>query len=268
VKILVFIKETPDTEAKIIPTQGGQALDEGSKWILNPYDENAVEAALGIKDRPPAWSASQEVEVVVASFGLSSSKERMIKALAMGADRGLLVVREPGMVWDSYVVAKILSKVAESEKPDLIFCGKQGIDDDNMHIPPMIAECLDWPHMNGVTALLWKEDVGRISVERDLDGGARVTYGSKLPILLGIHQAFNSPRYASLPGIMKAKKKPFDEKSPKDFGLSSEDLRPRTRILSYELPKPKPPGKMIQGGSAHELVSLLVASLKDEAKVI
>ncbi|MGE0171212.1 MAG: electron transfer flavoprotein subunit beta [Oligoflexales bacterium] len=262
-KALVIIKRTPDTEAKIKLTADGKSVDNTDiKFIINPYDEFAIEEALKIKDQKP------DTEVVIATFGSESDRELVVKALAMGADRGVLVKNENLAQADSLTAAKILAKVVESEKPDIVFCGKQAIDDDNMHVGTMLAEVLGWGHVNVVGKLALDGNKG--TAEREVEGGRMEVYEFELPCVFGANKSLNTPRYASLPGIMKAKKKPIDVKTVSDLGLNGDDLAKQTKsvIRSFNYPAQKPPGKVFKGEPLETMVAKVVDLLRSEAKII
>jgi len=263
-KIIVLVKQTPDTEAKIIANTAGTELDHsGTKFIINPYDEYAIEEALKLKA-----AAGGESEVVLMTFAEPAVKERILKGLAMGADRAVIINNQGLENCDSLVCAKVLSKAIKEENCDLIFAGKQGIDADNMHTPVMLAELLDWPHVNVVTKM---ELTGKsVKVDREIEGGQVESYSVQLPAVFGAHKSLNNPRYASLPGIMKAKKKPIDLKTPADIGLNSEDLLAdnQTVIEIYTYPEPKPKGKIFSDGSVEEKIEKVVNLLREEAKII
>ncbi|MDA9950968.1 electron transfer flavoprotein subunit beta/FixA family protein [Oligoflexaceae bacterium] len=260
-KIVVLLKKTPDTETKI-KIEGGSKIDHSStKFIANPYDEFAIEEALKIK-------GTSDSEVIIASFGDDSTKEVVVKGLAMGADRGILVSNAGLEDADSLTIAKILAKVCESEKAELVLTGKQAIDDDNMHVPTMVAELLSWPHVNVVT----KCDLNgtALKLEREIEGGQVEVYDLSLPAVIGAHKSLNTPRYASLPGIMKAKKKPFDAKTPADLGLDVSELQSgmKTEITGYEYPPEKKPGQLFKDEDVNTMVEKVVKLLREEAKVI
>jgi electron transfer flavoprotein beta subunit len=260
-KILVLIKQTPDTETKIRLTADGKNIEQGDvKYIINPYDEFAIEEALKLKEKLGTG------EVVIASFGGDSSKELIIKGLAMGGDRGLLVSHAGLEGTDSLVVAKVLAAAIKAEKADIVFCGKQAIDDDNMHVGTMAAEILGWPHVNVVTKFELNGTTAR--VEREVEGGQVEVYDVTLPAVFGTHKSLNTPRYASLPGIMKAKKKPFDNKSPADIGADASTLKPKSLIKGYKYPPEKPKGKIFAGEPVEAMVEKVVKLLRDEAKII
>jgi electron transfer flavoprotein beta subunit len=262
-KILVLLKQTPDTEAKIQLSGDSKKIEtEGLKYIVNPYDEFAIEEALQIKEK------NGNCEVVIASFGDPDSKERIIKGLAMGADRGLLVSNSGFENIDSLAISKILAAVIKAESPDLVLCGKQGIDEDNMHVPVMTAELLGWPHVNVLTKLTLA--AGTATAEREVEGGQVEVYEVKLPAIFGAHKSLNTPRYTSLPGIMKAKKKPLDSKTIGDLGIDVSQLKAsiKTSVASYRYPPQKPAGKMFKGEPIEAMVAKVVKLLREEAKVI
>ncbi|MFW7378020.1 MAG: electron transfer flavoprotein subunit beta/FixA family protein [Oligoflexus sp.] len=262
-KIMVLLKKTPDTETKIQLSGDGSSIDHSqTKFIINPYDEFAIEEALQLKEKSGAG------EVIIASFGSDDTKELIIKGLAMGGDRGLLINNEGLEQADSLTIAKVLAAAAKTEEVDLIFCGKQGIDADNMHVPTMVAEVLDWPHINVVNKVSLNGN--QATVEREVEGGQVEVYDVELPAVLGANKALNSPRYASLPGIMKAKKKPFDRKTVGDIGLDLSELQSGilTEVKGYEYPPEKAAGQVFQGEDIEVMVDKVVALLRDEAKVL
>lgn len=260
-KILVFIKKTPDTEAKIKLSADGKNIETGDmKFIINPYDEFAIEEALKMKDKNPA------TEVVIASFGDEGTREMIVKGLAMGGDRGLLISNEGLNNADSLTIARILAAVVKQEQPNIVFCGKQAIDDDNMHITPMLAELLNWPHVNVVMSLEVSDN--KAQAHREVEGGQVEIYEVPLPAVLGAHKSLNTPRFASLPGIMKAKKKPLDVKKPADYGVGSLAGEIKSVIVGYKNPPQKPAGKIFKDEPIDVMVEKVVRLLRDEAKVI
>lgn len=262
-KILVLLKQTPDTETKIRLSADGAKIETGDvKYIINPYDEFAIEEALKIKEKAGAG------EVVIASVGTDAAKELIIKALAMGADRGLLVSNEGLETADSLAIAKILAAAIKAENADLVFTGKQAIDDDNMHVGVMVAELLGWPHVNVVTKLALNGKSAQ--VEREVEGGQVEVYDVQLPAVFGAHKSLNTPRYASLPGIMKAKKKPFDLKKPGDIGVDAGALKNgiKSVVSGYMNPPEKPAGKIFKGEDVEVMVDKVVKLLREEAKAL
>lgn len=260
-KIMVLLKQTPDTETKINISSDQKSLETGDvKYIINPYDEFAIEEAIQIKEKAGSG------EVIVASFGNDSVKELIVKALAMGADRGLLISNAGHENTDSLGVAKVLAGAVKAESPDLVIGGKQAIDDDNMHVHVMLSELMNWPHVNVVNKL--ELNGSNATVEREIEGGQTEVYEISLPAVIGANKALNTPRYTSLPGIMKAKKKPFDNKKPEDFGVDAAALAAKANIVSYSYPAEKPPGKMFKDDSVENMVGEVVKLLREEAKVI
>lgn len=256
-KIMVLLKRTPDTEARIKLSADSRKIDdEGIQYILNPYDEFAIEEALQTKEKLGSG------EVVVCSYGTENNREIIVRALAMGADRGLLITADAPR--DSLSISKVLTKAVEKEQPDIVFCGKQGIDDDNMHVGVMVAEYLGWPHVNIVNKLTLE---GRTAtVEREVEGGQMEVYETPLPLVVGANKALNSPRYVSLPGIMKAKRKPLDMTTPADLG--AEAAACKSEIVGYQYPPEKPPGKLFKDKPLEEMVDTVISLLREEAKVI
>ena len=260
-KILVLLKKTADTETKIELSADGSQIDHsGTKFIINPYDEFAIEEALQIKEK------LGQGEVVIASFGDASCKDLIVKGLAMGADRGVLVSNEGLENADSLAVAKVLKSVIESEQASLVLCGKQAIDDDNMHVGTMVAELLDWPHVNVANKVTLEGET--CTVEREVEGGQVEVHRFNLPGLIGANKSLNTPRYTSLPGIMKAKRKPFDNKSVGDLGLDTAALSNTVVLKGLEYPAEKPAGQVFQGEDVETMVGKVVQLLRDEANVL
>ena len=262
-KILVLLKQTPDTEAKIKLSGDSKSIDQaGMKYIINPYDEFAVEEALQIKAK------NSGCEVVIASFGDAGTKDRILKGLAMGADRGLLISNSGLENADSLTIAKALAGAVKAEEPTMVLCGKQGIDEDNMHVGVMVAEMMGWPHVNVVSKVELNGETAK--VEREVEGGQVEVYDVKLPAILGANKSLNTPRYASLPGIMKAKKKPFDTKTVADIGLDQGTLSSGIKVTveSYQYPPEKPAGKVFKDEPVEAMVEKVVNLLREEAKVL
>jgi electron transfer flavoprotein beta subunit len=247
-KILVPIKRVPDpaTTIRVLPDGTGIATDN-VKWVINPFCEIAIEEALRIKEK-------QTGEVVLVTVGQSTWQEQLRTGLAMGADRAILVKTDTPP--DSLAIARILAKIAGDEKPDLIILGKQAIDDDSNQVGQMLAEMLGWPQATFAS----KVEIGadKTSVVREVDGGLE-TIAFKLPAVITTDLRLNEPRYASLPNIMKAKKKPIAEKTPADYGV---DVAPRLKVLKTAEPSGRKAGVKVKS------VAELVAKLHDEAGVI
>jgi electron transfer flavoprotein beta subunit len=251
VKILVTAKRVPDPNSTIkVKPDGTGIVTDGLKYVVNPFDENAIEEALRIKEKV---SGS---EVVLVSIGDKTSQEQLRTGLAMGADRAILVLAEGEL--DSLAVARILQKVVESENADLVLMGKQAIDDDSNAAGQMLAELLGWPQATFASKVEFGADQKSAEVEREIDGGLE-TLGVPLPAVITADLRLNEPRYASLPGIMKARKKELKEIPLADLGV---DAAPKLKIVKLE----PPPAR--QGGRKVATVQELVEVLHSEAKVI
>ena len=241
-KILVCVKRVVDYNVKIRVKSDGSGVELANvKMSMNPFDEIAVEEAVRLKEKGAA------TEILAVSIGPAQAMETIRTALAMGADRGVLV-KEDGPV-EPLAVAKILKGVVEAEAPDLVILGKQAIDDDSNQTGQMLAALLGRPQGTFASAVVVEGD--RVSVTREVDGGLQ-TVALNLPAIVTTDLRLNEPRYASLPNIMKAKKKPVDEKTAADYGVSTA---PRLEVLSTAEPKGREAG--IRVGSVDELVSAL-----------
>jgi electron transfer flavoprotein beta subunit len=248
-KILVPVKRVVDFNVKIRVKADGSGVELANvKMSMNPFDEIAVEEALRQKE------AGKATEVVVVSIGPAAAAETIRTGLAMGADRGILVKTDAAT--EPLAVAKILQKVVEEEKPGLVILGKQAIDDDCNQTGQMLAALLGWPQGTFASKVVIEGD--RVAVTREVDGGLQ-TVNLKGPAVVTTDLRLNEPRYASLPNIMKAKKKPIDEKTPESYGV---DIKPRLEVLKTVEPGGRKAG--VKVGSVAELV----AKLKDEAGVL
>jgi electron transfer flavoprotein beta subunit len=248
-KLLVPVKRVVDYNVKVRVKPDGTGVETTNvKMSMNPFDEIAVEEAVRLKEKGIA------TEIVAVSIGPSQAQEQIRTALAMGADRGILVEAE-GTV-EPIAVAKILKALAEKEGPQLIILGKQAIDDDMNATGQMLAALLGW----GQGTFASKVEVAgdAVSVTREVDGGLE-TLSLKLPAIVTADLRLNDPRYASLPNIMKARKKPIETLKPADLGV---DIAPRLKVLKVEEPPKRQAG--VKVASAAELVS----KLRNEAKVI
>src|SRR5579872_5530870 len=215
-KVLVPVKRVVDYNVKVRVRSDGTGVELANvKMSMNPFDEIAVEEALRLKE------AGKATEVIAVSIGAPQATETIRTALAMGADRGILVKTEAPP--EPLAVAKILKAVAQAEQPGLIIMGKQAIDDDSNQTGQMLAALLGWPQ--GTFAHKLELGDGSAQIEREIDGGLQ-TVEVKLPAVMTVDLRLNEPRYASLPNIMKAKKKPIDEKSPTDYGV---DITPKLK---------------------------------------
>ncbi len=261
--IVVLLKQVPDTETVIRIGEDGKSMAASDvKWVSNPYDEYAVEAALRLKD-------SQAAQVTILSLGPQRAVEAIRGALAMGADQGVLVDDPATTGSDALGKARVLAAALKQMPFDLIFCGHRAVDDDENQVGIMVAELLDLPHLALAVALEVAD--GRVRIERPIEG-AKLQVEADLPALVtfgGAH-AIWSPRYASLPGIMKAKKKPLAVKTLADLGLAPEQVGPaaaKVRVAALELPVPRQAGIKVEGDTAAKAREL-ARLLHEEAKVI
>jgi electron transfer flavoprotein beta subunit len=247
-KIAVCVSQVPDTTTKVKIGADGKSIDPaGVTYIINPYDEFAVEAALQMKEKNGG-------ETIVISVGKLSNKEAIKKAYAMGIEKGILVKSDVNM--DSYSVAKNLSDVLKEINPDIIFFGKQSIDYDDSQVGLLVAEMLGLPSISVVVDIKLEGSI--IKCEREIEGGKEIVE-STLPVAITAQRGLNNPRYPNLKGIMQAKSKPIEEREPTYTGN-------KTEILGMTLPKPKPKGKIV--GTDISAVPELVKLLREEAKVI
>lgn len=248
-KILVPVKRVVDYNVKIRVKADQSGVDLNNvKMSMNPFDEISVEEAIRLKE---AGTAS---EIIAVSIGVQQCQETIRTALAMGADRGILVKTDAAL--EPLHVAKILKAVAEEEKPDLIITGKQAIDDDCNQTGQMVAALLGWAQGTFASKIDVSDD--GIAVTREVDGGLQTVKLSR-PAVVTTDLRLNEPRYASLPNIMKAKRKPIDEKTPEDLGV---DISPRLTVVKVEEPEKRKAGVKV------ESVQELVQKLRDEAGVI
>jgi|TARA_X000000368_G_C22918714_1_gene662023 electron transfer flavoprotein beta subunit len=248
-KILVPIKRVVDYNVKVRPLSDNSNVDLNNvKMAVNPFCEIALEEAVRLKE------SGKATEVVAISVGKSDSQEQLRTALALGADRATLI--ETDSILEPLAISKVLQKVAEDEKPDLIILGKQAIDGDNNQTGQMLAALLDYPQATNASELVIEES--SVKVTREIDGGLQ-TLELNIPAIITTDLRLNEPRYASLPNIMKAKKKELNIIPVADIGV---DVDPRSELLSVELPPSREAGIIV------ETVEQLVDKLKNEAKVI
>lgn len=248
-KVLVPVKRVVDANVKVRVKADGSGVELANvKMAMNPFDEISVEEAIRLKE------AGKVEEIVVVSIGPQQAQETLRTALAMGADRAILVKTDETV--EPLGVAKVLKGVVEAEQPGLVILGKQAIDDDSNQTGQMLAALLGWAQ--GTFASKIELDGDKAKVTREVDGGLQ-TVELKLPAIVTTDLRLNEPRYASLPNIMKAKKKPLDEKTPADF---SADVAPRLKVLKTEEPGGRKAG--VKVGSVAELVD----KLKNEAGVL
>ena len=248
-KVLVPVKRVVDFNVKIRVKSDGSGVDLANvKMSMNPFDEIAVEEAIRLKE------AGKADEVVVVSIGPAQAQETLRTAMAMGADRAILVKAE-GTV-EPLAVAKLLKGVVETESPGLVILGKQAIDDDANQTGQMLAALLGWSQATFASKIELGE--GRAKVTREVDGGLQAI-DVKLPAIVTADLRLNEPRYASLPNIMKAKKKPLEEKAPADYGV---DVAPRLKVLATEEPATRKASVKVAS------VAEVVERLRNEARVL
>jgi electron transfer flavoprotein beta subunit len=258
-KSLVCLKQVPDTETQIkVKPDGSGIVTDGIKYVINPYDEFSVEEALRLKEKFKAG------EVVILSIGPDRTTEAIRTALAMGADRGIHVNDESVNNADPFAIAKALAAAAANVEYDVIFCGHRAIDDDFSEAGAMLAEFLGLPQVTLVTKVEVAADKKSATVERDVEGG-RETVEVPLPCVLTSQKGLNEPRYASLPGIMKAKKKPIDKKTAGDLGISPEA---KLQAKSFTMPPERQAGKKYQDMEPADAAKTVVQALRNEAKII
>jgi electron transfer flavoprotein beta subunit len=248
-KIVACISHVPDTATRIKVSSDGNTIDPaGVTYVINPYDEYAVEEALKTKEK------SGNSEVIVVTVGSENSKETIRKALAMGADSGILLKDDNQR--DSFGIAKALAEEIRTQNAQLVFMGKQSVDYDNSIVGQLTAEILDY---NCVAVCVKLEINGdKIIAEREIEGGREIVETS-LPVIITCQKGLNEPRYASLKGIMAAKKKNIEEKPAEKYSLKSQ-------VIGMHLPAGKQPGRIVGGDAS--AVPELVRLLKEEAKVI
>ncbi len=245
-KVLVPVKRVIDYNVKVRVKADGSGVDLANvKMSMNPFDEIAVEQAIRLKE------AGKADEVVAVSIGVKQAQETLRTALAMGADRAILVVAADDVHQDiePLAVAKILAKVVEEEAPGIVLAGKQAIDNDMNATGQMLSALLGWSQ--GTFASELDIDGDKAVVTREVDGGLQ-TINVNMPTIITVDLRLNEPRYASLPNIMKAKKKPLDEKTAADYGV---DVTPRLEIISTTEPEARKAGEIV--GSVDELVAKL-----------
>ena len=256
-KICVCIKQVPDTETKIKVKPDASGIDDSAiKWVVNPYDEFAIEEALKLK------ASVNDSTVTILSLGPKKRTTDAIRTgLAMGADDGLLIECDQWV--DSSAVAKALSTAIKNEGPfDLVFTGMLGIDNNMSCVSQMVAEELDFPHTNVVSKFTHAD--GKALVEREVEGGTKEVVELVLPAVIGATKGLNMPRYASLPGIMKAKKKPLKELA---FADLAEGTTSKLKFSDFQLPPEKPAVNMIEGEPGIQAATL-VKALREDSKVI
>jgi electron transfer flavoprotein beta subunit len=240
-KILVPVKRVADPYAKVGPTSDGAAIDyAGAKFEINPFDEIAMEEAVRLREK------LSDVQITVVSIGTAQSEEQLRKALAMGADKAILI--ESDLIWDSLSVAKELAALLAAEPYDLVLMGKQATDDDNNQAGQMLAALLDWPQATFASAIEAVSD--GLKVTRETDTGEQVVEVS-LPAVVTTDLRLNQPRYIALPGIIKARSKPLEKRAAQ----TQPSIKART--VRYEAPAKREAGKKL--GSVSELATAILA---------
>lgn len=262
--IIVCLKQVPDTETQIKISQDGKSIVEDDiKWIMNPYDEFGVEEALQIKEKLGG-------EVTVIGLGPQRVTEAIRTALAMGADKGVLIDDPALEDSDSLAVAKALAAAIKELEFDMIFTGQRGVDEDNGIVGAALADMLDIPQISVVTKLEISDDAKSVKAYRPVEGQVLVIEAG-LPVLITAQKGLNEPRYASLPGIMKAKKKPLDQKSLADLGLDASEFGEgarKLRVVEITPPPSREAGRIIEGETPERKAAELVKILHEEAKIL
>ena len=254
-QIYVCVKHVPDTAAKITVADGS-GFAETCKFIVNPYDEYAVEEAVQLRDQAGAG------EVVVVTVGKEAALNTMRSALAIGADRGILVRTEAQFVDSRLTAGAIKAAIAQDTAPDLILCGKQSIDSEGMQTPFRLAQAMNLAVVTDVVDLTIGD--GKAIAEREIGGGSREVVEMPLPCVVGATRGLNEPRYPKLPDIMKAKKKEVRQINLSDIGLDADSAQ--TEILNLEAVPERGDARILEG-SPREAIEELVRILKEEEKV-
>ncbi len=261
-EIVVLVKQVPDTESLIeIADDGVSIKKQDIKWVMNPYDEIAVEEALQIRD-------AQGGAVTIVSMGGQKAVETIRTALAMGADKGIHINDPAAEGSDALATAKILAAALKEIPYELIIAGHRAVDEDNYQVAAAVAEYLGIPQISMVVKAELLD--GKIKCERTIEGGT-VAVEAPLPALFTTHRGLNEPRYASLPGIMKAKKKPVDVKTVADLGIDAASVgqaNRKVKIKALNFPPERQAVKMIEGESAQEKAAELIRVLHEEVKVV
>lgn len=261
-KIVVFIKEVPDTEANIkVNADKNGIVEDGIEWIVNPYDEFAIEEALALKE-----TLGDDSTVTAIACG-TTRVETVLKAdvLARGVDEAYLVTDDGIAPDNALAMGKALAKAAEKVGYDIIFAGRTGIDYDFAAEPVVAAQTLNIPYVASI--ITFAHEGGKVTVTREIDGGDE-TVVCDTPCLLTCQKGLNEPRYPSLKGKMKAKKKKINALTLADIGLSSDDIAQGFEVVSCEPPAARAEGKVLEGDDAQVLAAELVKLLREEAKAI
>ncbi|MGD2205907.1 MAG: electron transfer flavoprotein subunit beta/FixA family protein [Anaerolineae bacterium] len=259
---IVCLKEVPDTETRI-QVREGAVVEEGIQYVVNPYDEYALEEAL-------TWQEKLGGKVTMVSLGPERARESILKGLAMGADEVYHLSDEAFLGGDAYATAKALAAAIKTlGEYDAVFCGKQAVDDDSAAVGIMLAELLDLPHVSVVSKLEIDAEAKTARAERDIEGGKEVVE-TPLPAVITAQKGLNEPRYPSFRGIRQARRKPFNTWAPGDVGLDAGEVgaaAARLEVIEVTPPPERPPGRIVEGEPA-EAAKKVVHLLRDEAKVI
>ena len=254
--IIACVKQVPDTEAQIKVKADGSGIEEGQiKWVMNPYDEYGVEEALRLKEKNGG-------DVTIVSLGPARAMETIRTALAMGADKGVHVCDPVLNDADAYVTAAALAAVIKGIPYDIIFCGQRAIDDDSGQVGAILAELLEIPQLTIITKVEYAGST--IKVIKPIEG-AQLSIETSLPCVVTAQKGLNEPRYASLPGIMKAKKKPVDVKTAAALGIAAEA---KAKVAKTIPPPARAAGKIICGEDPAQKAVEVARLLREEAKVI
>ena len=259
-KIGICAKVTAETDARLSPSADGSSFEFTGKTVVGPYDAFAVEEAVLNKEKHGG-------EIAVFTVGKSADVLSQLRgsALALGVDKAV-VIEDPALeTTDSLGVARALAKAIEKEGCNLVFCGKQAVDDDNVQVPAMVAEFLGWAQVSRVVEFALDGDT--FTATRSMDGGIRQVVTGSLPALITAERGLNTPRYAKLPAIMKAKKKPVDTLDLSALGLAAGDVAAQVEVSAYGAPPERPKGRILEGDT-DAVVAELVKVLREEAKVI
>lgn len=254
--IYVILKRTFDTEEKI-QIENGEIVEDGAEFIINPYDEYAIEEAIQIRDEHGG-------EVTLVTVGDEEAEKRLRTGLAMGADKAVLIEDEDVEDGDQFSTQAILAAYLQDKDADIILGGNVAVDGGSGQVGPRLAEQLGFNHVTSIV----KIDIadGKATIEKDVEGDQQIVEVS-LPVVVTAQQGLNEPRYPSLPGIMKAKKKPLETLDLDDLDLDEDDVEGKTKTVDRYLPPEKEAGKILEG-ELDDQVKELVSLLKNEAKVI
>ena len=259
---IVCLKEVPDTETRI-EVRDGKVAEEGIQYVVNPYDEFALEEAL-------KWQEQYGGKVTLVSLGPERARESILKGLAMGADEVYHLSDEAFLCGDAYTTAKALAAaISQVGEYDIVFCGKQAVDEDNASVGIMLAALLDLPHVSVVSKLEIAQEGNCGQAERDIEGGKEVVE-FPLPAVITTQKGLNEPRYPSFRGIRQARRKPFTQWTVADVGLEAGEVGvagAKLEVVEITPPPERPPGRIIEGEPA-EAAKEVVRLLREEAKVI